>query len=228
MNLSENKKRIYLGVVIILFVIIAILGYAFEKKKEPIRVAFDTKGGGIIFDHRMHASLKNTQCSECHHNYEEGKNNSSFIDMNCRECHYNKELMDTCKDAAIHKRCIGKNCLSCHLEGTVQCNFCHNAENFKHIEQPQKVEFKADAGLVVFDHFSHSSADGYDLECKTCHHGFKPESKNFPMNCRRCHYNKKYESLCKNEETHIRCIGKNCVDCHEDGKEDCAICHKEE
>jgi hypothetical protein len=47
------------------------------------------------------------------------------------------------------------------------------------------------------------------------------------MNCRRCHYNKKYETVCENEETHAKCIGKKCVDCHTDGAEDCEICHKE-
>lgn len=222
-NSNENKKRIYLGVVIAAFVIIAILGYALEKKKEPLRVAFDTGGGGVIFDHQMHASLKNTRCSECHHNADEDD-----AEMKCRVCHYSSEFKEACADEAVHKRCIGKNCADCHTGGTVQCEFCHNAEQFTPPEAPKTVEFDTDGGRVVFDHFTHASEDGYELECETCHHGYKPGNKKlFPMNCRRCHYNKKYEPICAEQDTHTRCIGKNCVDCHTDGTEDCEICHKE-
>ena len=220
-HLTDNTKKRYLGMVIVALIIIAILGYALEKKKEPVRVAFDTKAGGVIFDHRMHASLKNTNCSECHHNDEENA-------RNCRECHYSNEFKEACQDEAIHKRCIGKNCASCHAKGTVNCDFCHNAENFKIAKAPKTVEFDTDGGKVVFDHFTHASADGYDLACDTCHHGYKKENKkDFPMSCRRCHYNTKYKSICEKQETHARCIGKNCVDCHEDGSENCEICHKE-
>lgn len=221
-NLTEKKKMMYLGVVAAILVVIAILGYALEKQAEPLRTAFVTAGGGVVFDHKMHASLKNTTCSDCHHNDDENA-------RNCRECHYTKEYKEACQDAPIHKRCIGKNCMSCHVQGTVKCDFCHNAENFKKPEAPERVRFETDGGIVVFDHFKHSSADGYDLECATCHHGYKEENKNsFPMSCRRCHYNKKYESICENADTHTRCIGKNCLSCHEDGADDCTICHTEE
>jgi|GEM_PF-1053166 len=231
--LSEDRKKIFLSVVVIVLVIIAFLGYTFDKEKEPLRVAFDTKGGGVIFDHQKHTSLKDIQCSECHHNYEKGKRTSSSSTMRCRDCHYNKssEFKEICKDENIHKRCIGKNCASCHIENSVDCDFCHNAEAFIKKSEPQKVEFNTDGGLVIFDHAAHASSDGYDVACDTCHHGYngdKPDTKNsFPMSCRRCHYNKKYESICENEDTHVRCIGKNCVDCHTDGSEDCEICHKQ-
>jgi hypothetical protein len=220
-NFSEDKKKLVLGMVTVALVIIAILGYALEKKKEPVRMAFDTAGGGVIFDHKMHASLKDTKCGECHHNEDEDA-------RNCRECHYAGEFKGACADEAIHKRCIGKNCMSCHAEGSVQCDFCHNAENFARPKPPKTLEFTTDGGPVAFDHFTHSSKEGYDLECATCHHGYNAENaKTYPMNCRRCHYNKKYEPICKDADTHARCIGKNCLSCHEDGSEDCSICHGE-
>lgn len=219
-QLTEARKKRYLLMLVAVFVIIAIVGYGFEQKKEPKRVAFDTQGGGVIFDHLLHVSLKNTQCQECHHNYEAGKDKFA---ARCRECHFKKE----CEDEAIHKKCIGRNCTSCHAEGSVNCEFCHNAENFVPAPPPGKMEFETDGGRVFFDHSTHASPDGYDLACDTCHHGYKPENKNYPMNCRRCHYNTKYETICENEETHVRCVGKNCVDCHSDGAEDCEICHKE-
>lgn len=227
-KLTENRKKLYLSVVTAALVIIAFLGYALEQKKEPVRVAFVTRGGGVIFDHKLHASLKNTKCQECHHNHNPGAKEPPPGEMKCRDCHYSKEFKEACEDENIHKRCIGKNCTGCHLPGTVECDFCHNEKNFKIIPPPQKVQFDTDGGQVGFDHFTHASADGYGIECETCHHGYKAgDNKSFPMKCRRCHYNKKYENLCEKEDTHIRCIGKNCLDCHADGSNECTICHKE-
>lgn len=220
-NFTEKKKRLYVGVVVAILLVIAILGYTLEKKKEPVRVAFVTAGGGVVFDHQMHTSLKDTTCGECHHNEDESA-------RKCRDCHYGNDLKEACKDEAVHKRCIGKNCQSCHVEGSVECSFCHNAENFVRPEAPKTVQFDTDGGPVVFDHFTHASADGYGLDCESCHHGYKPEkSKGYPMNCRRCHYNKKYGKLCEKADTHNRCVGNKCLSCHEDGSENCTICHKE-
>ena len=84
---SEKKKKLYYAVLIALLVIVAFLGYAFEKKKVPVRVSFATKGGGVLFDHQLHVSLKDSKCVECHHNYEEGEKDASFSDMKCRACH---------------------------------------------------------------------------------------------------------------------------------------------
>ena len=226
-SVIEKKKRQYLGIVVVVFAIIAILGYALEKKAEPMRVAFDTQGGGVIFNHKVHTTLKNTQCQECHHNFEEAKKDESLLD--CRRCHYNREYVETLTtDEPLHKRLIGKNCTGCHKEGSVTCEFCHNAENFSQPQIPDKVEFVTDAGKVQFDHLTHASEDGYGLGCDSCHHGYKPENKKtFPWNCRRCHYNKKYKDLCEDEDTHVVCIGKSCLDCHSDGAEKCEICHKE-
>lgn len=219
------SKNSMLLVLVGVFLIIAILLYGFEPKEEPLRVAFDTQGGGVIFDHQVHASLKDMPCKDCHHNFVDVENRN--LSANCRDCHYRKELTDSCQDEPIHKNCIGRNCTACHSEGSVNCVFCHNAEPFASAPPPGKMEFETDGGRVAFDHKTHASADGYDLGCDTCHHGYKPEKKSFPMNCRRCHYNTKYKSICENEDTHVRCIGKNCVDCHTDGAEDCEICHKE-
>jgi hypothetical protein len=225
-QLIEGSKKSFLLVLVGIFLLIAILLYGFEPKEQPKRVAFDTKGGGVIFDHQVHVTLKNTLCEECHHNFADIEHPD--LSTNCRECHYSRELKGSCQDEAIHKQCIGKNCIDCHAEGSVNCEFCHNAENFAIVKPPGKMEFDTDGGRVVFDHLTHASADGYDLSCDTCHHGYKPENKkSFPMNCRRCHYNTKYKSVCENEDTHVRCVGKNCVDCHTDGAEDCEICHKE-
>jgi hypothetical protein len=226
-KLFLNKKPLFFGFLIVILIIIVIWGFAFEKKKEPIRVAFNTKGGAVIFSHQYHTSLKNSQCQDCHHNYD--PDDKEPVEMNCRNCHYEKELLEICEDENIHKRCIGKNCTDCHVNGSVDCTFCHNTKNFEKGELPKEIKFETDGGPVVFNHFSHASTDEYGLDCESCHHGYTPEKqKTFPMNCRRCHYNTKYKSLCEKNDYHVRCIGKNCLDCHSEGSEDCEICHKEE
>jgi hypothetical protein len=227
---NEQKTKWFLGAVVACLAIIAILGYALEAKKEPVRVAFDTKGGGVIFNHQLHVNLKDVKCQECHHNYEPGAEKTGQ-EMNCRNCHFSKEFQGMCDDEAIHKQCIGKNCIDCHTAGSVECDFCHNAESFKQVEEPKQVKFETDAGTVVFDHFLHASADGLELSCDSCHHGYKPEEKkSAAMSCGRCHYNQKYKSLCETEdaENHINCISRNCMECHSDSMEDCEMCHKDE
>lgn len=230
MNLfrKQNKSTsLYIGIGVIVLIIIAFLGYALERSKVPVRVSFATKGGGIIFDHQYHVQLKDSKCQECHHNYK--PDTKAAVEMNCRTCHYSRKSLETCSKENIHKRCIGKNCTDCHVTGSVNCEFCHNAESFPEIVEPKLVKFETDGGLVVFDHFKHASPDEYDLGCDECHHGYKPEKKKtFVMSCRRCHYNTKYEKICENADTHVRCIGKNCLNCHEEGKENCEMCHKEE
>ncbi|MCK4836336.1 MAG: hypothetical protein KAT17_06850 [Candidatus Aminicenantes bacterium] len=222
-----KKKEFFIILLSVVLFILAIWGFAFDKEKEPIRVAFLTKGGGVIFDHGYHSSLKDTTCEECHHNY--SPDQKERVKMNCRECHYNKEFVETCGDETIHKRCIGKNCVECHVQGSVKCEFCHNAEHFEKVKTPKEIIFNTDGGPVVFNHLDHASPDGYEIECETCHHGYKIENKkNFPLNCRRCHYNSKYKMICENADVHVRCIGKNCIECHSDGVDDCTICHKEE
>lgn len=226
-EIKNKPTGLFIGITLVVLFIIAFLGYALESHKEPVRVSFATKGGGIIFDHQYHVNLKKSKCEECHHNYKPGTETTA--EMNCRACHYSKKLQKPCSTENIHKRCIGKNCMDCHKEGSVNCDFCHNAESFPKIVAPKQVKFETDGGLVVFDHLKHTSPDEYDLGCDECHHGYKPENKKtFAMNCRRCHYNSKYQKICENTDTHVRCIGKSCLKCHEEGSEKCEMCHKED
>lgn len=225
-DINKNKNYLFLTITISVLIIIAVIGFSLENKQSPIRVSFDTKGGGVIFDHQLHVNLKDSQCTDCHHNYDPDE--ATQEEMNCRSCHYNREMIESCSDESIHKRCIGKNCTDCHSQGSVNCEFCHNAEHFPIIKEPKMVEFSTDAGLIKFDHFRHASPDEYALDCEECHHGYTKDKQHFPMNCRRCHYNTKYSSLCENADTHTRCIGKNCIDCHSEGAEECEFCHKEE
>ncbi len=218
-NFADKRNYILLATAILL--IIAIWGYAFEKQTEPVRVAFETKGGAVLFDHMAHTAL-DIECSECHHDYSP----EDQTEMNCRSCHYSRENTNLCPDASVHKRCIGENCSSCHISGSVECGFCHNVNNFKAIPEPELVEFDVPMGLVEFNHSLHASPEELDLGCEFCHHRYNPEESIPAVSCRRCHYNTKYESLCEDNDIHLNCIGATCVECHTDGEDDCSICHQ--
>ena len=223
------RKEYFLALALTVLLVISLLGYLFEGHHIPLRVAFNTDGGDVIFDHKIHTDLKTIKCNECHHNYEEMETKLDSGDLDCRSCHYSSEYSGICGDEAIHKRCIGKNCMDCHIQESVSCDFCHNAKRFKSMKAPETVVFETDAGKVLFSHKDHSSTDGYDLGCDTCHHQYSAESPDtLSMNCRQCHYNTKYMNICENADTHTRCIGKSCVECHTDGADNCEICHKDE
>ncbi len=223
------RKKYVLALIITILIVFSLVGYLFEGHHIPIRVAFNTSGGDIIFDHKLHTDIEKLKCTKCHHNYEERKMNLSSGSLNCRSCHYSSEYAEICEDESIHKHCIGNNCIECHTKESVNCDFCHNAKKFKGAKEPEIVIFETENGKVVFNHKDHASEENYDLGCETCHHNYLPENVSiYSMNCRQCHYNSSYSSVCKNAEVHTRCIGKKCTECHTEGEENCEICHKDE
>jgi len=108
---------------------VTLCGYFFfplHKSADPSGILLDSKGGAVIFAHRLHAGDEGAAigCSDCHHNYI-AADSSSPRQMNCRDCHYrDPEIAKAaCADDETHPRCIGKQCVTCH-EGE-SCNFCH-------------------------------------------------------------------------------------------------------
>ncbi len=94
----------------------------------------------------------------------------------------------------------------------------------KKAENPNGMVFFTSGGAVVFNHKIHSSEDEAALECLQCHHNIE-EGEKSEMSCRKCHYyNEEYEGICEDAPVHKRCVGKQCVGCHED--ESCSYCHK--
>ena len=120
-------KRFALALIIVL-AIIGIIGYSIKSSGSPIKVLFKTKGGIVIFDHRIHSSKNeyNIKCQMCHHNMEDEK---SALGWKCRICHGpGKECDLCCEDDPVHKQCIGSNCINCHKQEGMDasdCNLCH-------------------------------------------------------------------------------------------------------
>lgn len=92
-------------------------------------------------------------------------------------------------------------------------------------EQPQRIWFAAGGGDVIFDHAYHAALS----ECSACHHNLSDDSdaSASEMNCRRCHYHGEgREVVC--DDPHPRCVGANCVACHDglgDAMSQCGACH---
>jgi len=93
-------------------------GYASDKK------------GGVNLDHKKHSVDYKVACTECHHDYKDGKNVWKEGDpvKKCGDCH-NPEK----KEGKVDKlqNAYHKNCKDCHkaLEGKKapfkKCNDCH-------------------------------------------------------------------------------------------------------
>ena len=92
--------------------------------KETIQ--FDTKLGTVNFLHKMHADLKATECTTCHHKLQAGDTSVKP----CHDCHGKKDSGAPKVKTVFHATCIG-----CH-EYTVahgdkagpeqkKCKLCH-------------------------------------------------------------------------------------------------------
>lgn len=93
----------------------------------------------------------------------------------------------------------------------------------KHLN-PNNVIFHSKGGNVLFPHHYHYDGERADIECSDCHHNCDSTFQNCKMRCRDCHYKKNYVNKCK-DKNHPRCIGKQCIVCHEG--ESCSFCHQE-
>jgi len=126
---DKIKNYISLAVILILG-IIGIVGYSTGGGGEPLRVLFKTKGGPVIFSHKAHyPDGYGYECEKCHHNRAEDSGLSS--EPRCRTCHNadNEDYADICEDDSTHKQCVGKNCVTCHIEEAGMekndCGYCH-------------------------------------------------------------------------------------------------------
>ncbi len=216
-------------------VIVAIVGYSISGPPlPPNKVWFDAAGGDVIFNHAYHSSF--AKCSDCHHGVDE-ESAEARTEMNCRSCHYYGEAREVESEDSTHKRLIGANCIECHksMQIAVACDSCHIRKGMAFEKSgatlppaPETVKFDTDAGLVTFDHKTHTGEDVGE-PCMTCHHPFKGGKEMQGMsrekNCRACHYKLADKIPQSKDENHIRFIGINCASCHD--TKDCSLCHKE-
>jgi hypothetical protein len=121
----QELKRVY-GLTVGLLVIAAVSYAAFPpaKPQRPIRIAYETVAGKVIFDHHLHQAPKayGLSCGECHHTLAPEEYDQAG---SCTECHNPEEGDEAMpkRSDAIHQQCIG-----CHQEygaGPIDCAQCH-------------------------------------------------------------------------------------------------------
>ena len=111
----------------LLFISVGVLIAADVPEKITIEEAKDKKGP-VAFDHQKHVKEFGAACTDCHHEYKDGKNVWKEGDkvQKCSVCHDLKEN----KGGAIKlQNAFHKNCKNCHKEKGKgpfrKCNDCH-------------------------------------------------------------------------------------------------------
>src|SRR3990172_7746444 len=114
-------------IIIIIFAIIGIIGYSFERSTPPIRVLFKSTGGYVIFAHQAHVKDEDLgKGQDCHHNM---ASPGSVAAWKCTVCHNEgSEYANICEVRAPHRQCVGAQCVECHTKmgrDPKDCSFFH-------------------------------------------------------------------------------------------------------
>lgn len=123
---------------------------------------------------------------------------------------------------------------------------CYAAFPVKAPERPIRLMYQTNAGKVLFDHQTHTSADGYSLDCYDCHH-HPPDDEEALTACEGCHPQELEEGVqpeycmeCHDAEEiedseypkRSDAYHQQCIQCHVqfeagpgEGAENCSKCH---
>ncbi len=107
---------------------------------------------------------------------------------------------------------------------------CYAAFPVEAPKEPIRLMYQTKAGKVLFDHKTHTDANGYSLDCFDCHH-HPPDDESALMACGDCHVPTPEEGV----------IPESCLECHDEGDvedseypkrsaaihDQCTNCHKE-
>jgi hypothetical protein len=126
MMFSRKELKLVYGVTVCLLVL-AVVSYAafpVQPPKRPLRIAFQSVAGKVIFDHGRHLSATgySLSCGECHHTLAPDEYDQA---ASCTECHAVEEGDD---QMPKHSDAIHQQCIDCHREfgtGPVDCVQCH-------------------------------------------------------------------------------------------------------
>ena len=124
--MKPELKSIYAASACLL--LIAVVSYAafpVRAPRQPIRVAFQSIAGKVMFSHERHLSAEGyaLACDECHHTLAPSEFDRAG---SCTECHPAAEGGDESvlpRADALHKQCI--DCHLGHDKGPTECAQCH-------------------------------------------------------------------------------------------------------
>jgi hypothetical protein len=121
----KELNLVYVGSAILL--LLAVVSYAAfpnQAPKRPLRIAFQSVAGKVMFDHDGHHSAAGygLACGECHHTLAPDEYDQAGSCIECHALESDDEDMPNRADA-FHEQCI-----ACHREygaGPIDCAECH-------------------------------------------------------------------------------------------------------
>ena len=141
---SELQLALRLALILLVAGLFCFAAFPITPPERPVRLAYQTKAGKVIFDHKTHLSETGygLDCGDCHHHTGEGEaeteehgscgdchvkpEEAQLVSQTCNECHdpedYDLEEL-TARADAFHSQCI-----TCHKDfeaGPVECAACH-------------------------------------------------------------------------------------------------------
>ncbi len=134
----QGKKWIWLLPIIALMGLLFIASGTLTAADIPDEILIENKGykkdkkTPVKLSHKKHSVDYKTECDECHHDYQDGKNVWTATDpvKKCVECHDPQKSKDKVKklQTALHK-----NCKDCHKKVNEEgkkaprkkCSDCH-------------------------------------------------------------------------------------------------------
>jgi len=208
---------------------------------EPIMVSSRQQMGFDYSLHNRHETENNSDCSLCHHVYDEEKKELVYIkgqETSCRFCHLPQAV-----DNVLSMRQVSHQyCVSCHLgkdKGPQNCAGCHDKKMqmaIKTIEDPPRINRNQpdfvllsvaapdlESGKLNTVPFAHDAHERFTNTCRDCHH-------NSLKACKDCHTlagNELGEGITLRRAMHDLSSDHSCVGCHEKQKSEleCSGCH---
>lgn len=141
---SELQLALRLALILLVAGLFCFAAFPITPPERPVRLAYQTKAGKVIFDHKTHLSETGygLDCGDCHHHTGDGEaeteehgscgdchvkpEEAQSVSQTCNECHdpedYDLEEL-TARADAFHSQCI-----TCHEDfeaGPVECAACH-------------------------------------------------------------------------------------------------------
>jgi hypothetical protein len=121
----KELNLVYIGTVILfLLAMVSYTAFPNQAPKRPLRIAFQSVAGKVIFDHGGHHSEAGygLACGECHHTLAPHEYDQAGSCIECHALESDDEDMPNRADA-FHQQCI-----ACHQEygaGPIDCSECH-------------------------------------------------------------------------------------------------------
>ena len=189
---SQNRLVLTIGSI---FVLIGLAGYCISQKAPdiPLRIYYNTPGGGVLFTHTLHTKpedlkcgdplkLDDITCTDCHHELILANHVKS-----CDQCHADdgyraddmshQELQEnhppSCKFCHESKKAQVSSCRKCHGKTgetkPVSCDKCHKDQGYSKDDMTHEELEEIEGHWCNECHETRRISDAIHFQCNKCH-----------------------------------------------------------